>query len=255
MQVATGSYLFGQTTRSLYFSNGLGVSASGYDFSVNFPFVVQDSPWISYSGTGGIPTGGPQNGIIGQHGGQGPGHGAEGRGRRNIELADTAVYSQAGFSDPTVNAGYTLYTSPKGRTGLYINGSLKFPLANPARGFGTGSWDFGMGSSITQRLGKWFVMGNLWYWFFGDLPELELYNTWNYGFAITRIFLQDHWRVMVSFTGMTKLIEGVTPPQLAGLGIGHRLGDRTNISAHSYYGMSESAPDWALGMGWQIQLN
>lgn len=256
MQVAVGSYVFGERTRSFYFTNGVGVSCRQLDLAVSFPYAIQNSPWISYSGAGRLPTGGPQNGLVGQQSGRRSGSDSmKNKRQRHLELPDTATYTQAGFSDPTLTAGYRLLASKTYTSMWYLNASLKFPFTGPARGFGTGAWDFGIGSSFTQRLGPWFLMGNLMYWRFGDMPDLELQNSWGYGLAIARMIAQERWRVTVSFTGMTEIIEGIAPSQSIGLALGHRVGERTELGVQAYLGLSESSSDVAFGVDWNIRLN
>lgn len=254
MQLASGSYFFGERTQSFYVTNGFSINDLRYNASFSFPFVVQNSPWISYSGTGGIPTGGPQSESVGQHTRQGMGQGMGGR-RQHIDLPDTASYNQSGFSDPSANMGYRIIGKDYGTTSVKLNASLKFPLADPTRGFGTGEWDVGWGGSVSQRINTWFISGNLMYWHYGDMPDLELKNALNYGAGIGKSLAGGKWMLLGSFFGMTEIIEDVDPPLSAGLGIGRQIGGRTNFNANIYFGLSESSSDVAVGAGWQVKLN
>lgn len=251
---ATGSYFFQETTQSFYLSNGISLNTRPFTISLDVPFLVQSSPWVSYGGTGAIPTGGPQHGSVGQHSGRGPGQGM-GRMDRQITLPDTVSYTHSGLSDPSVSAGYRLYGSHDGTTVIHLNTSVKFPLADPVRGFGTGAWDAGMGSSVSQRLGTWFVMGNIMYWYIGDMPDLELNNSWGYGAGIGKSISGGRWTILGSFNGMTEVIENIDPPISAGVGIGHQLGSRVLMNVNFSFGLSESSSDITFGGGWQVNLN
>ncbi len=255
VQMATGSYFFEENTRSLYVTNGLGIRNGRYGISIDVPFVVQSSPWISYSHYGGIPTGGPQHESVGQHYGQRSGPGMGGGRRQNIDLVDTASYTQSGFSDPSLSLQYQVLGYESGITALYLNTSIKFPLADPANGFGTGAWDTGIGSSISRRFGTWFTTANIMYWHFGNMPDLELKSSLTYGAGIGKSFSGGHWLVLGSFNGMTKVIEGVAPPMSTALGIGYQVGTRNNLNISTSFGLSESSADVAFGGGWQVKLN
>ncbi|WP_372634464.1 hypothetical protein [Fodinibius sp.] len=253
MQMATGSYFFEENTRSFYLTNGLGIRNGRYGMSVDVPFVVQSSPWISYSRYGGIPTGGPQHESVGQHYGRRTGQGMGGR-RKPVDLADTASYTQSGFSDPSLSLQYQVLGSESGATALYFTTSIKFPLADPANGFGTGAWDASIGSSVSRRFDTWFTTANFMYWHFGDMPDLELKSSLTYGAGIGKSFSGGHWLVLGSFNGMTEIIDGVTPPMSATLGIGYQVGARTSLNISTSFGLSESSADVAFGGGWQVKL-
>lgn len=257
MQYATGSYFFEENTRSFYLTNGLNIKNGQYSMSADFPFVVQSSPWISYNSYGGIPTGGPQHESVGQHYTRGSGSGqGKGEGRRQqIDLADTSSYTQSGFSDPSLSLQYQVVGSGTGPAALYLNTSVKFPLADPSNGFGTGAWDMGFGGSISRRFDTWFATANVMYWHFGDMPELELKSSLAYGAGVGKSLYGGQWLVLGSFNAMTEIIEGVNPPMSAALGIGYQVGTRTSLNVNTSFGMSESSSDIAFGGGWQIKLD
>ncbi|MDX1586880.1 MAG: hypothetical protein R3222_09055, partial [Balneolaceae bacterium] len=80
-QYATGDYFFTEKTGSFFLSNGLSVRGERITLSINVPYIVQSSPWISYSSHGLLPTGGPGNGTVAGRGNDGMGMG-NGMGRR-----------------------------------------------------------------------------------------------------------------------------------------------------------------------------
>lgn len=255
IQLATGSYFFEENTRSLYVTNGLGIRNGRYGISVDAPFVVQSSPWISYSHYGGIPTGGPQHESVGQHYGQRSGPGMGGGHRQHIDLVDTASYTQSAFSDPSISLQYQLLGYESGATALYLDTSIKFPFANPSNGFGTGAWDMGIGSSISRRFGTWITTANFMYWHFGDMADLELTSSFTYGVGIGKSLSDGHWLLLGSLNGITEIIEGVTPPKSAALGIGYQVGTRTSLNISTAFGLSKSSANVAFGGGWQVRLN
>lgn len=99
-----------------------------------------------------MATGGPQDKSVGQHYGQGKGPGmGMGEYKRSVDLAGTASYAPSGFSDPSLSLQYQVLGFESGTTALYFNTSIKFPIADPSNGFGTGAWDMGIGGSVSQR--------------------------------------------------------------------------------------------------------
>lgn len=148
MQYAAGSYFFGETTRSFYLTNGFTVGGDRGSLTFNLPFIIQNTPWVSYSAGGYLPTGGTQHGTVGRR------SGGMSRMEGRITLSDTSSYTKANFSDPTFNLGVKLLSGAT--TTLFLNSGLKIPLADPTNGFGTGAWDFGAGLSVSQRLSSFF---------------------------------------------------------------------------------------------------
>jgi len=175
--------------------------------------------------------------------------------RQHIDLVDTVSYTQSGFSDPSLSMQYQVLGYESGATALYLNTSIKFPLADPENGFGTGAWDMGVGSSISQHFDIWFATANFMYWFFGDMSSLELKSSLTYGAGVGRSFADGRWLMLGSFNGMTEIIEGVAPPMSAALGIGYKVGARANLNISTSFGLSESSADVAYGGGWQVRLD
>jgi hypothetical protein len=254
MSYSSGSYFFGKNTGSFYLNNGLNAEFKRFSFSVNVPFVVQSTPWISYSPGGGIPTGGMQNGQVqkGRSGNpMGPGHGRH----RQIDLADTVSYTRASFSDPTVRAGFRLYSGRDGRTALTMNGNLKIPLSKPSYGYGTGARDGGAGLSVMQRAGfTWMFFADATWWWFGNMDELKLKNSLAFGAGIGKIFPGSGWMINTSLNGFTTILDSYDPPLNLSFGAGYRVHDGLFLNALIGFGLSESSPGVSGGLGWSVKL-
>lgn len=252
-QYSSGSYYFENSTQSFYLSNGMSVQAGRFTAGIHIPYVYQNTPWVSYTEFGGIPTGGTQHGEVKQSGRQ-AGQGS-GRGKNRITLIDTTSYRQSGFSDPTVSASFTLLSNRTHGTILTLNGSMKIPFADPANGFGTGAWDGGLGISISKRITqKIMVYGNSMYWSLGDMEELELNNALSYGVGVG-LFLNNGDVILNTFlNGMTKIAEEFSAPASLNLGAGFNVHNRVFINTTISGGLSEASPDLSIGMGWSIRL-
>ena len=267
MQYTTGSYFFDETTESFSLLNGLSVTGDKFSVSVNLPFVVQNSPWVSYSAAGYIPTGCPQHKTVGDSSGRGSGRGSgggQGMGTmtttqsssgsgKEISLPDTSSYTQSNLADPNLYAYLKLFTSESGASSIQLNTNIKFPFTDPNNGFGTGEWDYGLGLSASQRLGTFFIIADIMKWWFGDLPDLELQDPLSYGLAIGKSLGPD-WMINSSFNGYTEIIDGYDPPMSLGIGIGYFASATVSLNSTFAFGLTESSSDFSVGLGWNVKL-
>jgi len=252
-QYSTGSYYFENSTNSFYLSNGFSIQAGQFQASLNIPFVIQSTPWISYTEMGGIPTGGTQNGEVTQSGRQG-GQGG-GRGRNSVTLIDTTAYKQAGFSDPTVSASLTIVSNSYRRTTLTLNSQIKIPFANPSNGFGTGAWDGGIGASFSKGVSNNLMLfANSMYWQLGDMDDLHLNNVVSYGVGVALFLISGNVMFNTSLNGMTKVAYEFAAPVSINIGTGINAHERVFISANISAGLSQAAPDIAIGLGWSVKF-
>lgn len=250
-QYARGNYFFTEQTGSFYLNNGMSITGSGITLSINIPYIVQSSPWVSYSSHGLMPTGGPNNGSVSSKG-----DGQKSRGRRiDPGQADTISYSEGSFGDPNMSGSFRLLNSGNGRTTVNSNFNIKFPIADPTSGYGTGSWDFGAGISIAQRFGSRFVwLLDTMYWQLGDMDELEFKNPVSYSTGIGGFFANTKWMITASFYGYTRILEDTDPPLSAGIGSGLSLSPTVQLTSNITVGLTESVPDFSTGLGWSIKL-
>ncbi len=275
LQYATGSYFFDENTASFSLANGISYSGDNVTVSFNVPFIIQNSPWVSYGAAGYIPTGGPDHKTVRDSSGRGPGNG-KGDGPKNrflqskaqdatfkstrkdgdnkVVFPDTSSYKQSSFGDPNLYASLKLFLSASATTSLRLNTGLKIPFADPSSGFGTGEWDYGLGMSLSQRFRNYFLIADLMKWWFGDLPELELQDPFTYGFGFGRSFDSGSWLVNATYSGYSEIIDGYEPPRTLNFGIGHFLSQNVSLNSTISFGLSESSSDFSLGFGWMIRF-
>ncbi|RJP79241.1 MAG: hypothetical protein C4524_05620 [Candidatus Zixiibacteriota bacterium] len=241
---ADGDYVFTQRTHSLYFTHGVSLSGNRYDFSVSLPLVYQDSPWISYSGRGVIPSGGTEHGQF-HPGGRG----------RHVTLPDTAQYDRIGLADPTLHGEWEVVSPQGARPFIRVTGDLKAPLADPDQGFGTGAWDAAAGVSLGSVVSpSWMLFLDASWWFLGDMPDLELKDALGYSVAAGYVPFLSSWRYLAFLSGGTSMITGMDPPLDAGLGVGWRLSPAAGLNATVTAGLTEASPDLSVGLGWSLEL-
>lgn len=257
VQLSSGSYYFEESTQSFYLFNGLSIQSNHFSISFQVPFVVQSSPWISFSTIGGLPTGGTEHGVVersGKGGGSGPGSG-QGSHREPIILADTTQYTRASFSDPSISSGYRFYRSSNGRTSFYLNGQVKVPIADPAGGYGTGSWDTGLGLSASRGLqSMWIISADLMHWWLGDLDDMKLNNALAYSVSAGKMLNNRKWLLSSSVNGLTKLIDDFDPPVNMNFGVGLMPKDDLLFNTSLSFGLTKSSPDITVGLGWLINF-
>lgn len=250
-QYARGNYFFTEQTGSFYLNNGMSYSGSGITLSINIPYIIQSSPWISYSSHGLMPTGGPNNGSVSSKG-----DGQKGRGRRiDPGRADTISYSKGSFGDPNISGSLRFLNSDNRRTTITGNFNIKFPFTDPTSGYGTGSWDIGAGISFAQRVGSRFVwLLDAMYWQLGDMEELEFKNPLSYSTGIGGFFANAKWMLSANFYGYTRILEDNDPPLSTGIAMGFNLSPTVQLTSNVTFGLTESVPDFSTGFGWSIQL-
>jgi len=251
LQFSTGSYFFTERTESIYFTNSLSYSGDYVRLSLSVPYVIQSTPWISYSPGGGVPTGGPGHGYVGRGDQQ---KDMIRGGKHHIDIPDTASYRQAGLSDPGLNGSLRLYNSSSQNTTLNLNTSVKIPLSNPNTGFGTGAWDFGGGLSFFHRINTVFLFTDVMYWQMGDMEDLDLKNPFSVSAGTGKAFMDGKWMVTASFLGSTKMIDDFEPPMSLNFGLGHLLSSKVSFSGSFSVGLTESSPDISIGAGWSTQF-
>jgi len=251
---STGSYYFNEQTSTFHLSNGLSAGFKRVRLSVNVPFIVQSTPWISYTLQGGIPTGGSQNGSLKKQGG-GQGMGPGGGSQREVVLPDTVSYTKASFSDPSIQIGLKLFSGAQTQSTITLNGYLKVPLTDPSTGYGTGAWDTGTGVSVSQGVGySWMLFADATWWWLGNMDDLTLNNTLAFSVGMGKILTGTSWIVNAALSGFTTVIDNYDPPLSIMAGSGYKVNDRVFLNLSLEVGLSESSPDVSTSVGWSVIL-
>ena len=264
VQVSEGPYVFDADTRSFYWFHGLRVAEDRWSASVSVPLIRQTTPWISYAGPGGIPTGGryhdslsvrPEHGGSNGGGGPGTGGGGYGGGQQRWALPDSGSYAEWGLGDPSLQASYELLEGWGRRPALEVTAGVKPPLADLDRGFGTGAWDLNVGVSASEQFGRTFLFADLGWWRLGDLPELELRDAISYGLGVGRpVRAASRWAVLASFSGQTRIIEEADPPRQLFGGLTYWSERNWGLSGMIGAGLTEATADWSISVGYRLRL-
>lgn len=244
LQVVSGTYLFETRTNSVYLLSGVDVTTGALRLAASIPVIVQNTPWIAY-GPVPLPSGGRQAGEVDRQ---------TRRGHRRIVLPDVASETHAGFGDPLLHAQAELVRDAGSRPSLRIGASAKAPVASTANGLSTGAWDVGTGLSLSKQAGVHLLSADVSYWHFGDMVDLPLENAWSYAASYGRVVLSGRWSMLLSASGYTRIIEGQDPPVQIGVGIGRVFSPRRTLSGNLSIGLTNTAPDVSVGLGWRLGL-
>lgn len=245
VQVASGDYTFGQRTTSVYVATGLTLDASRFRASFSVPYVAQSDAWVQVVGGGVVPSGGMHgdaSGSVGRQSGMmgepqsGGGHGAMGLGDPIARLDFDLVGSRG---------------SPATLRGLL---ATKMPLAGLASGFGTGKWDFGAGLAAAGLANGTFLFADATYWALGDPATVNLRDIVSYGLGVGHSIANGRFGVLGSLIGATSVAAGIPASLQAGGSVNYRTVGGRDILVTVLTGLSRSAPDISLGVGWRVPV-
>jgi len=243
LQYSTGKYVFTDRTHSLYFSNGLDFNTGKLTIAASIPVIYQNSPFVSNSAIGMIPSGGNQSARMRQ---------AIKNGK--VSLPDTSAYSSVGIGDPMIYLFYDLIEENKVYPTVSISGGAKIPLATTSSGFGTNEWDYGFGLSLSKSVNNWMYMADASYWILGDTPDFQLDNSLAYDVSIGRVFSRQNIGLFGSFSGTTSANPDLNPALSLGLGLNYSISYDRSLNSTLNIGLTDSSPDVSLSVGWRIGL-
>ena len=240
LQFATGDYIFTERSTGLYFFNGITARRSPFSLSASIPIILQNTPWITYTGSGLLPSGGTRE--------------TEEDTRGRVRLPDTTDHADLGLGDMFLRGGLEVLPMRGIRPGLQISGSVKVPFADPYEGFGTGEWDAGLGLSTSITAGGFLLLAEGVYWFLGDMPGLVLEDALAYSVSVGRPFSGGRIGLIAAFFGYTRTVEEIDPPMQASLGFTYLRASGSSISGTCAAGLTDSAPELSVSLGWQVPL-
>lgn len=240
----TGRYFFDTRTTSLSLSSGLAYTSGRLTLRVGLPLVAQNTPLVTASGAGGLPSGGPFGGMVADSGGQ---HGMR---RRGLPVGATARRDYAAaVGDPVAQAAVQLVA--RSEFTLRVGAAVKAPLADTAT-YGTGRWDAGVSLGATGYFGSAvFVSVDAAWWHLGDLPALDFRDPFVGSLSVDRML--GRWSLGVVASASTSAIPGYEAPASIGMALS-RVTMRGGWGISAMAGLTESAPELAVGLSWRVKL-
>jgi hypothetical protein len=228
---ATGYYDFAERTSTLSVLNGLALVAERWSLSATVPIAIQNSDGVSYIGGIAVPTGTRR--------------GSMGRRSTGVETTSYGVV----LGDPVLRASFSPYRGFGALRLLELQAMAKAPVADPATGVGTGQWDVGGGVSAGFGAGRTYFFAEASAWSPGDLPDLELkeYGTVAVGVGQP---LGSGWSGLLSVSVSSAMIDGISPPASLNGGLSYSVAGGGAISVGAGFGLTDSAPDISVYLGW-----
>jgi hypothetical protein len=258
---STGSYLFAERTHSFWLSNGLSVSGRKLNASATLPLILQNSGVVSVVGGQPVPTGGEGSGVVGgrsgdgtigtrRRDGSGPGGGST--------STDSVVVFRDSYAlemgDPSLRLAYDAFSSFGLVRSVSLSMGAKAPVRGLESGVGTGAWDVGLGSSVALGFGRNWLFLDGGYWWFGDMPELELDDGVIYSVALSRLLGAGRTSVLASLSGSTPIVPTADAPLSLSLGASRFMDGGRSASMSLSAGLSEASPDLSAYFGWSLPL-
>ncbi len=267
IQYATGRYIFTEPTHTMSFQNGLTLSFGRLRLGAAIPAILQNSGAVTMVGSSYLPTGGEGSGAVGERQpGQrvpmspgGPRHSLlTGSDLSALQVLPDSVVEEPGSytlsaGDPLVSGALELVRSQTWLRSLALNVAAKAPLNDVSSGVGTGRWDFGAGGTVVAGLGPLLAIVDLSYWWYGDLAELALRDGVNWG-ASLGMPLSRSVTVTAMAMGGNRIIETAQPSRAVSAGLIYRVSSRSSLSVSAGTGLSETAADLTLSVGWLLAL-
>jgi len=261
LQYATGSYVFDARSHSVSLRSGLSVEAGRFDASVSIPVILRNGGVLSTVGDRLVPTGGEGHGVMtGRRSGDRiRTHDGGGMGPGGMHPApDSTVHFSEAYvlrvGDPFLRVSGQVLGDRGPLRSLRGTGAVKVPTSDLDSGVGTGEWDYGLGASATVLVGSLFVMGDAEYWWYGDLPDLELRDGLSWGTALAGLAFERRISLMATVSGSSRPIRTMDPPLNLGVAAGYRLANDWSMSTGVTVGLTESAADVAIYLGWSRGL-
>jgi hypothetical protein len=251
VQGATGRYIFTAPTASMSLTTGLAVDAGRFRLSASVPFIYQDQPWVTHSGAGPLPTGGPQHRTVADST-------SSGRWRRHrgaIPLDAATGIDEVGIGDPMAFVDLDVFNEGAMRPAMRVSAAVKAPIADADAGFGTGEWDLAGGLGLSKSLGRAMLLADGSYWALGDMPDLDLRDVFAYAAALAVPMGRGPLTGLAGFSGATAAIAGTRPPvQIVGA-LSYRWLNGGWTSAGLSVGLTNTAPDVTGTISWQVPLS
>lgn len=256
LQGATGNYIFTQSTTTASLTNGLTLNAGRLSLSASIPLLYQSTPWVSQSGAGMIPTGGPDATTAHPGGGRAIGmvSGAMAVSAARISMPSASGYDQVGVGDPSMFASLRVVSDAPGVPAVHLTGGVKAPVASVTSGFGTGEWDYGAGAGLSKEIGKTFVAADVMYWWLGDMPDLNFTNPVTFAATVSHLVSSDRYAVYVNAWGSTKSLSDTDAPAQVGGGVCRMENGLCRLSFGASFGLTSSTPAVSAMIGWQVPL-
>jgi hypothetical protein len=95
-------------------------------------------------------------------------------------------------------------------------------------------------------------LADLAYRWYGDLPELELKDSFSYSLGVGMPLGGGRRMILGSFAGSDRIVPTADCAASIGVGVGFAPGPGRGLRAGLSIGLTESSPDLAASVGWRM---
>ncbi len=160
--------------------------------------------------------------------------------------------TESGPGDLVAEEEHYLLAGGGARPWLSILLAVKLPTADEAKGLGTGRPDAGAGMGLIQPLGtRWHLLGEAQYFVMGDPRDLDLRNTLWLSLGLQRR-VSGGASASLSYERRDSVLRDHPDIAKIGLVYDQGLARRVNLRAALFVGLSDSAEDYGLGVGFSV---
>jgi hypothetical protein len=219
-----GDYVYTQRTSGAAFSAGFAWSTRRLTLRASLPYFVRDTRLLTPRGDPSPPEDDALPSPPGSH--------------------------EGSVGDPFLQLFAGIVATPRAAVGMGL--SIKVPVVE-AGDFGTGGWDVGGSLSLSQAVGSSTLVGfDGSFWHLSDPEGLQLQDT-VMGTATVARGLGPRWSLSASLSASRSAVAGYADPWWCSVLLG-RLFSRGIWGVTITIGLSETAPDFGLGLIWRLRL-
>jgi hypothetical protein len=222
-EYSRGTYGASQPTRIAYFPLTLARDADSHALALTVPYLIVSGPGtvVASGGAAGVP-----------------------RGRGGARAVSETEH---GIGDVLLRGSVNLGRQTARRARLDLTGKVKLGTADRERNLGTGENDYALQLDLEHGTGSDAVFGSLGGKIVGDPPGVDYRNV-VYASAGTSLGLRGTASVSLILDAQTPLLDGVPGQRTLTLIYSDRTDRRTRVSPYLLRGLSESSPDWGVGV-------
>lgn len=158
-----------------------------------------------------------------------------------------------GLGDVYVRADVPLSGVGSGRLATSVNGAVKLPTADAARGLGSGETDVTIGFAVSSMRGRHSVLADVSFWMLGDSQDVEVRNVpavfVGYGIVLDRAY---RWSAVFAAAASASIIDGLPAPAQVSVGVLRVLRSGAGLGVTVGVGLTDSAAAFTVGTNWRI---
>jgi hypothetical protein len=168
---------------------------------------------------------------------------------RPIAVSDpTAPRTTAsGMGDSVLAIGYNILDGE--RTGLIFDliGKVKFPTGDPAKGLGTGEYDYAVQADVMKTFGRASLLGTVGYRSLGNPPGIQFQDVWYCGAGVA-VRLDDKQSAGVFYDFREpSTSQGFRQSEITAY-LSRRITPELKLQIYGIHGLSDGSPAWGGGV-------